>query len=786
MADPLSMAASIAGVITLVDVVFSRLVKYAKSASNAASEAKAWADEVNAVGGLLNSLSRLARALEDEPFDATLRMHHIDGCFRVLSDLNQLLKKAEKELESPSQFTVLQRKLRWPLSTERIKELMSELSRHKESISMATLADSMNGILRCLALGSSLQASTSKILTEIRDTKRITARIQEDAERQRVLSFFLKANPQGRYETSLSLRHPRTGLWLLRLPAFQRWIDTAGSKLWLTGIPGAGKTVLAGSVIEAALARGSENVAIAFFFCDYKDESTQLPVNILGALAAQLALQKDEAYGVLARYYQELHGARHLSRNPTTSGLQKVLSNMLSLFDRAYLIVDALDECGNHVSDVVAAIASWAENEERLSIALFSRDETAIRVRLEDDYEKVEIAARADDVAEYVSAQIEERIRTGRLRIHDDRRDDAFPALNRFRWVACQLDHLGTCLTDRECRDALETLPPTLSETYSRILKRIPRRQVAVAQMALNFIAFAHPPLPIPLLEHAISPSAKGGSLGPGDIIRQTTISDLCSSLIRKSGSGHDLKSRFEFAHFSVREFLDSDELADLGLEHFRVSASSCARLLAVQCLRYLMLDNFNKVPEATIQSIGAVARENKRFYVFYDYASVFWAVYARGEMEDPEVADLATSFFAPQKTPAFNRWALCLSLQIQTAVPGTNTVECLLAAGARCDDSYLLPGSTISLMRTAIFAARDLTDFSVIGMLLAHGVTVSERELVLFERLLMRSLFLRDLSAKPTPLAQALPLFLLSLNDLAKSAPSALPLASLVWKTCS
>jgi hypothetical protein len=421
MADPLSMAASIAGVITLVDVVFSRLVKYAKSASNAASEAKAWADEVNAVGGLLNSLSRLARALEDEPFDATLRMHHIDGCFRVLSDLNQLLKKAEKELESPSQFTVLQRKLRWPLSTERIKELMSELSRHKESISMATLADSMNGILRCLALGSSLQASTSKILTEIRDTKRITARIQEDAERQRVLSFFLKANPQGRYETSLSLRHPRTGLWLLRLPAFQRWIDTAGSKLWLTGIPGAGKTVLAGSVIEAALARGSENVAIAFFFCDYKDESTQLPVNILGALAAQLALQKDEAYGVLARYYQELHGARHLSRNPTTSGLQKVLSNMLSLFDRAYLIVDALDECGNHVSDVVAAIASWAENEERLSIALFSRDETAIRVRLEDDYEKVEIAARADDVAEYVSAQIEERIRTGRLRIHDDR-----------------------------------------------------------------------------------------------------------------------------------------------------------------------------------------------------------------------------------------------------------------------------------------------------------------------------------------------------------------------------
>ncbi len=46
MADPLSVAASIAGVIALVDLVFSRLVKYAKSPSNAATEAKAWVAEV--------------------------------------------------------------------------------------------------------------------------------------------------------------------------------------------------------------------------------------------------------------------------------------------------------------------------------------------------------------------------------------------------------------------------------------------------------------------------------------------------------------------------------------------------------------------------------------------------------------------------------------------------------------------------------------------------------------------------------------------------------------------
>lgn len=419
MADPFSIAASIAGIIALADIVFTRLVKYSKTASNASDEAKAWAAEINSVGGALNSLSRLTRALEDEPFDTTLRMHHIDGCYRVLFDINKLLKKAEEDLESPSHFTALQRKLKWPLSIDRIKDLMSELARHKASITMAISADSLDGILRCLALGASLQTSTSEILAEIKDTKRITVRIHEDSERRQICDFFLKVNPQQRYETSLSLRHPLTGLWLLRLPAFQAWIDTAGSKLWLTGIPGAGKTVLAGSIIEAALAKGSAKVAVAFFFCDYKDGETHLPVNLLGALASQLARQNDEAYAVLAKYYHELRGERRLPRNPTVDGLQNALSEMLEKYDRTYVIVDGLDECDRHVDEVVAAFASWAKDNDRLSIALLSRNEANIRAHLEDDYEKIEIAAHSEDVIEYVTAQLEERIRRGKLRLHD-------------------------------------------------------------------------------------------------------------------------------------------------------------------------------------------------------------------------------------------------------------------------------------------------------------------------------------------------------------------------------
>jgi hypothetical protein len=178
--------------------------------------------------------------------------------------------------------------------------------------------------------------------------------------------------------------------------------------------------------------------------------------------------------------------------------------------------------------------------------------------------------------------------------------------------------------------------------------------------MALNFIAFAIPPLPIPLLEHAISvqafPSARG-KFEPGDVIRQDTVAELCSSLIRRSQDG----LYFEFAHYSVREFLDSEEL-DPAWDCFRVSEATCARLLAIQCLRYILLDNFNRSPEATIESIVAMAQDNDG-HVFYEYASIYWVMYARGQWSNPEVVGLAATLFDPHKTPLFTRWATTVLL---------------------------------------------------------------------------------------------------------------------------
>lgn len=415
MADPLSIAASIAGVISLADIVFVRTRKYLSSAKNADKEVIDLAQEVLLLSGALHSLSKLAQALDadglkDRNIDS-LRMHHIAACHATLDEVAKKLKKLEDN--------ATKRKLVWPFVSDRTKELLAEISRHKQNIDLALTADSLATLLQVLSRSEEVQVNTEKLLEEAMKTREIITRIHQDSGRRAILNYFLPYNPQQNYEMSLSLRHPRTGLWVTRKPEFQTWLEHPDSALWLSGIPGAGKTVLAGTIIEEAMKRSSDNVAIAFFFCDYKNDTTQAPANVLSALASQLARQKEDAYVYLDRYYKDLHPEKALERRPGVSELQRILKDMIKSFDHVYLIVDGLDECGDNTDHVIDGVLDIVECSDNISTALLSRDEDNIRDRLQDDFTGIEIAAHTEDVTEYVTSEIEKRISNKSLRIDD-------------------------------------------------------------------------------------------------------------------------------------------------------------------------------------------------------------------------------------------------------------------------------------------------------------------------------------------------------------------------------
>lgn len=420
MADPLSIAASIAGLISLADTVFRLVFKYARSAINAKQEVKLLADEIQALAGVLQNLRLLASGLEAEghSFDPTIQVHHLGLLGSTLNRLHQRAEKAHEKFEHGSKTQQRLQQLKWPFSTDDTKELLKDLVRHKTTISLALSADSLRKLQVCLTKQEEQRQTLSSIENTVKRIEIHTQIVLND-NKKKVLDFFMKISPQPNLEISVKLRELMTGLWLTGSPSFTTWMETAGSKLWLSGIPGAGKTVLAGAVIQDAIERCDSNpeVGVAFFFCDYKNPTTWNIVNILGAIASQLSRQKDDAYNSLQKYYDQLHPAGRLEKSPDREELRDKITEMSKHFGQIIIIVDGLDECGES-SDVVAeTLSELAKYTSNMSMALFSRHEVNIQEWLRDDFEHIEIAAKSNDVRLYVAAEMEKRIQNRRLRI---------------------------------------------------------------------------------------------------------------------------------------------------------------------------------------------------------------------------------------------------------------------------------------------------------------------------------------------------------------------------------
>lgn len=234
------------------------------------------------------------------------------------------------------------------------------------------------------------------------------------------------------------------------------------------------------------------------------------------------------------------------------------------------------------------------------------------------------------------------------------------------------------CADDAERREALNRLPPDLPESYRRLLERVNRcspRVQTIVKMCLHFIAFAAPRLTIIQLRQAVSvPEPIGSRLDSSNTVTEQEILRRCSSLIRKSED----EDHLEFSHFSVQEFLESESLLQMpGLEIYSLSESGGKTMLASQCLRFLLLKNFDRQggeeekkdyseedddsEEDEEEVVSVLQRDD-----FYGYSAVRWLQLTKDGLDDPSVLGLAKCLFNPSKTPNFSKWALRLVRHIR------------------------------------------------------------------------------------------------------------------------
>ncbi|KIL89271.1 hypothetical protein FAVG1_07665 [Fusarium avenaceum] len=678
MADVLGVTASIAGIISLADTAYHYVFRYTRGVLGAKDDVRHLAQELNSLSSVLRSLHALAAVLETENqlYDPTLKVKHLADCQETIEEVRKRVKKAADDFDNSARWQGFSRQLKWPFSVTETRDLLSKVARYKDTISLAASADTMRQLQVSLSLQSKHQQETIRLLSDTHKKVEITTVISLNTKKQSILDFFMgpDLNPQSSLKQYISLHQPTTGNWLLESEEVKGWFDTPGSQLWLNGIAGGGKTILASVVIQEVLSRNMPDCGKAFFFCDYKKENTLSPVNILGTIVTQLALQKDECFICLENYYTDLHPERNLSSEPDVDELRAQITRMASNFSQVLIVIDGIDECQEEIrSQLLASLVELTDGSDNIGMAIFSRAEMDIRARLETDFKDIKIEAHTEDIATYVRAEMERRRISGQLTINSMLIKDKIEhelitrAHGMFRWVSCQLDYLSEFDTDTDRRDALDELPPTLQSSYQRILQKVNQRPLRIrkmVQLCLQFIAFFPRRLTINELCDAVSaPETLGEHLDSTNTVLEKSIAWRCSSLIRKSADG----KYFELAHFTVLEFLQSRTVPELAF--FMPVPSESRFLMGLQCLRFLQLADFNspvsEAPELLLK--GMEIGEHRTFYIF---AALYWTTLISDQLHNHLAYEAATRFFQRPCSPCFRLWIATIATMIRGEAP--------------------------------------------------------------------------------------------------------------------
>jgi Cdc6-like AAA superfamily ATPase len=139
-------------------------------------------------------------------------------------------------------------------------------------------------------------------------------------------------------------RQPGTGQWLLDSTEYQTWLKTGKQTLFCPGIPGAGKTILTSIVIDDLTTKfkNDEDVGVAYLYCNFRRQNEQNAEDLLASLLKQLSQRRS----FLPDYVKKLYDDHKKNETrPSFDEISRVLQSVVALYSRAFIIVDALDEC---------------------------------------------------------------------------------------------------------------------------------------------------------------------------------------------------------------------------------------------------------------------------------------------------------------------------------------------------------------------------------------------------------------------------------------------------------
>lgn len=412
--------------------------------------------------------------------------------------------------------------------------------------------------------------------------------------------------------------------------------------LWLTGVPGAGKTVLSSFVINRCSEVSCEKPSAPIIFFFFKKTDTDKN--------SVLAASRSLLYQLYSLYPASLSADILLMRDG--SGKDRALSDQ-RLWDLAVkharnlanltIVLDALDECDD--VDVLIERLKTLLQCCCAKVFVVSRREENITLALED-YPTI-IIGQEDieaDICSYVTAEVG-RIPRFRGKSIQQRITRALSSGHggMFLWAYLMIKELKEVGTVRQVDDALRSLPKGLEKMHEMIITRLDatlhsaHRQLATKILA--WIVCAVRPLQLMELQEILRFEIRQGKIAgrrtvdDDDLLYSEKDIELACGALVLSRNG-----TLQLIHLSTKEILTkrpTQMLPDDSRLAFYVDSQRENPRMATLCISYLSthLDGCKSLTRPNLEAVSRLqlVKDSCDFTdlvnrsPFIDYASISW-----------------------------------------------------------------------------------------------------------------------------------------------------------------
>ncbi|KAK4032460.1 hypothetical protein C8A01DRAFT_20467 [Parachaetomium inaequale] len=460
-----------------------------------------------------------------------------------------LLRDEDHKLSKRDKAKILLNALAWGTSGKKgeCDIQLKHLRAHKATLSLNLTAELSHEVKKISADVTEVKTSVNTMQTKL-----------DASQRAEVYKWLEQVNPSKNHNNARQLHKKETGQWLTRTDQWKNWIDGAPDPksrfLWLHGIPGAGKTVLAYTIIEQvrARAKADNSQGFAFYYC-YHGRNKDEAVPFLTWVICQLCRQSECIPVILTELFR--HGCE-----PTVEELLDCLEAILTRFRQAYVVVDAVDE-SNPRKNMIGVLSDLGSNKRfaKIRLAVTSREYQDVEHAFKPRSVAMSMANTGvkDDIRRCVELTLQDPQYASWGRELRDVVAHLVPekADGMFRYAACQLELLADCHTVDEVKRELSHLPATLNETYERILRKIEPKHRDEAVRALALILGSLENIG-PILVQTLVTGVVGGP-GIKSFCTIDTLRRHCICLIKVRAEDNTV----HMAHYTVREFLQSRDI---------------------------------------------------------------------------------------------------------------------------------------------------------------------------------------------------------------------------------